>query len=305
MGAVVAATTHAPITSIVMIFEMTQTISIIPPLMTSCVVSTLLATFLSRESIYTMKLARRGVDLHAPEDLNVLRRLHVRDVMARDVASVPAAARFEELLRLVVQSPHIEFYVIDDQGDLIGAISLSALRKLLLDQEALRNVLVAGDLAIPNPPTVTEDDDLDTAMQILGHSDLDEIAVVDRTNPRRLVGTLTSQQMIDAYNAEVLRRDLAGGVSSAVGVTGRVRQVSLGGGYVVQEIDAPLAFRGRSLRELEVGSRHGVQVVLIRSPSDPDVARRVRVPTSGERVREGDTLVVTGPKEAVEALQQL
>jgi uncharacterized protein with PhoU and TrkA domain len=103
----------------------------------------------------------------------------------------------------------------------------------------------------------------------------------------------------------VLRRDLAGGVSSSLGISGRVRQVALGGGYVVQEIDAPLAFHGRSLRELAVRERHGVQVVLLRSAADPDPARRVRVPTGAERVREGDTLVVAGPKQAVDALQQL
>jgi len=305
MGAVVSATTHAPIMSIVMIFEMTQTITIIPPLMISCVISTLLSTYLSRESIYTMKLARRGVDLRAQQDANVLRRLRVRDVMSRDVAQVPASARFDELLALVVQSPHVEFYVVDDRGDLAGAISLAALRQLMLDQEALRHVLVARDLAVPHPPTVTEDDDLDTAMQILGHSDLDEIAVVDAEKPRRLVGSLTSQRVIDAYNQEVLRRDLAGGISSSVGLSGRVRQVPLGGGYVVQEIDAPYAFLGKTLRELAVREHLGVQVVLIRSASEPDAARRVRVPGSADRVCEGDTLVVAGPKDAVDALQHI
>jgi len=218
---------------------------------------------------------------------------------------VPASARFDALLALVVQSPHVEFYVVDERGDLAGAISLAALRQLMLDQEALRHVLVAGDLAVPHPPTVTEDDDLDTAMQILGHSDLDEIAVVDAEKPRRLVGTLTSQRVIDAYNQEVLRRDLAGGVSSSVGLSGRVRQVALGGGYVVQEIDAPFEFLGKTLRELAVRERHGVQVVLIRSASEPDAARRVRVPGSADRVGAGDTLVVAGPKDAVDVLQQL
>jgi CIC family chloride channel protein len=305
MGALVASTTHAPITAIVMIFELTQTIRIIPPLMVACVVSTALATFLARESIYTMKLTRRGVDLRAQQDPNLLRRLRVRDVMSREAASVPAGARFEEVLRLVVQSPHVEFYVQDERGRLVGAISLASLRQLLLDQEALRHVLVAGDLARPDPPTVTEDDDLDTAMQILGHADVDEIAVVDRADPGRLIGSLSSQRVIDAYNAEALQRDLAGGVSSTLGVTGRVHQVALGGGYVVQELDAPLAFHGRSLRELRVRERHGVQVVLIRSPGDPDPARRVRVPDSTEQVREGDTLVVAGPKPAVDALQAI
>jgi uncharacterized protein with PhoU and TrkA domain len=54
-----------------------------------------------------------------------------------------------------------------------------------------------------------------------------------------------------------------------------------------------------------VRERYGVQVVLIRSASEPDASRRVRVPGSTDRVREGDTLVVAGPKESVDALQQL
>jgi CBS domain-containing protein len=231
--------------------------------------------------------------------------MRVRDVMARDVVRVPASARFDEVLRLVVQSPHVEFYVEDEAGRLVGAISLASLRQLIFDQDALRPLLVARDLARSDPPTLTEDDDLDTAMQILGHADLDEIAVVDAADPRRLVGSLTSQRMIDAYNDETLRHDLAGGVSSTVGVSARVRQVPLGGGYVVQEVEAPIAFLGHTLRELEVRARHGVHVVLVRSLAHPDPALRVRVPSSTDRLQEGDTLVVAGTKEAVDALMNL
>ncbi len=301
MGAVVAATTHAPITAIIMIFEMTQTIAIIPPLMAACVISTLVATFLRRESIYTLKLTRRGVDLRKQEDPNVLKALRVRDVMDTEPARVFADARFQEILDLVVQSHHVEFYVEDRAGRLLGAVALSEVRRLLLDQDALTDVVVAGDLVVPRP-TVTPDDDLNTVMQILGHADLEELAVVDPDDPRKLVGTITSQHAIDSYNAEVLQRDLAGGVSSTVGVTGRIRQVELGGGYVIQEIDAPLAFHGRTLRELDVRVAHKVQVVLIRSPLESDRSRRVRVPTSTDRVREGDALVIAGLKEDVDAL---
>ena len=59
----IGGTTGAVVTGVIMIFEMTQSISIIPPLMAACVVSTLVATFLQRKSIYSLKLTRRGVDL--------------------------------------------------------------------------------------------------------------------------------------------------------------------------------------------------------------------------------------------------
>ncbi len=303
MGAVVAATTHAPITAIIMIFEMTQTITIIPPLMAACVVSTLMTTFLRRESIYTMKLLRRGVDVRQEQDPNILRNLFVRDVMDPDVATVKASADFREILQLVVSSRHAEFFVVDERQELLGTIHLSEVRRLILDQEILQHVVVAGDLVVPEYPTVTPDDNLDTVMQILGNEDLEEIVVVDPENPRRPIGTVNTQHAIDNYNAEALRRDLAGGVSSTVGVAGRVRQVELGGGYVVQEIEPPRAFVGRSLREIDVRVRYGVQVVLIRSRLAQDASRRVFVPSSTDRVREGDVLIVAGPKDAVDALQ--
>jgi CBS domain-containing protein len=202
---------------------------------------------------------------------SVLHRLHVRDVISRDVASVPTSTRFEDILRLVVESPHVRFYVVDDRGDLLGAISLSLLRQLFLDREGARHVMVAGDLADPNPPTVTEDEDLDTAMLILGISGLEEIAAAAPANSRRLVGTPTSQRMIEAYNADVLRRDLAGGVSSTLGVTERARQVALGGGDVVQEIDAPTSLlRAQPARARgELAPRRPSGADPHRTPSDP------------------------------------
>ena len=81
MGAVVAATTHAPISAIIIIFELTQTIDIIPALMVACVVSSLVCQVLSRDSIYTSKLRRQGIDLLARQDPNVLKGRYVRDVI--------------------------------------------------------------------------------------------------------------------------------------------------------------------------------------------------------------------------------
>jgi len=302
MGAVVAATTHAPLTAIIMIFEMTQTISIIPPLMAACVVSLTVVTLLQRESIYTMKLVLRGIDVRKAPDPNVLKSLCVKDVMDSDVATVPHSARFEEVLDLVVRSDHVEFYVVDRNQDLLGAISLSEVRRLLFERENLRHLVVAEDLVASNPPTVTEDDDLDTVMRILGHANLNELAVVDRNDPRKLVGSVSAQTVIDAYNDAILRRDLAGGISNSLAMAGRVDQVELGDGYVIRQVETPLSFMGRSLSEIDLRARYGVQAVLIRSPMGSDAARRMRVPSPTDRLAAGDVLILAGPKEAVEAL---
>ena len=91
MGAVVAVTTHAPISAIIIIFELTQTIDIIPALMVACVISSLVSQLLSKDSIYTSKLRRQGVDMFSDQDPNVLKGLFVRDVVDRKPEVIPAA----------------------------------------------------------------------------------------------------------------------------------------------------------------------------------------------------------------------
>ena len=81
MGAVVAATTHGPLSAILILFEMTGDYKIILPLMITCIISRLMAGRLLKESIYTFKLIRRGVDIRAGREVNVLKSISVKDVM--------------------------------------------------------------------------------------------------------------------------------------------------------------------------------------------------------------------------------
>jgi CIC family chloride channel protein len=304
MGAVVAATTHAPISAIIIIFELTQTIDIIPALMTACVVSTLVSQVLNRDSIYTAKLVRQGIDLLRKEDPNVLRSLFVRDVIDPEPEVIPASASFKTILDLVVQSHHTQFFVVDGEtdGKLLGAISLSELRRLIYEQDALQLVVVAGDLVDTRRPTVGEDDDLDLVMHIFSGSEYDELAVVDAES--RLLGTVHQKDVIEARNREMHRRDAAGGFSSSVGAVGKGQTVDLGDGYVICELSVPSHLAGQSLRQLTLRERTGLQVLLVRSSS----ARHegpIRVPGGDEVLEHGDKLVVAGPFEAIERLEAL
>jgi CIC family chloride channel protein len=301
MGAVLAAATHAPITAIMLVFELTQSIAIIPPLMAACVIGTLVATWLRRDSIYTLKLLRLGVDLLADRDPNLLKSLFVRDVIDRQPVCVPANAPFRQVLDLVVSSRHNEFFVVDEKGSLLGAISVRELRRLLFEEDSFRHLVVAADLVEAQRPTVTEDDDLDTALQLLSSAGAAALAVVDAASSRRIVGAIHERDVLEAYNREMLSRDLAGGVTSRVGLAERGRVVDLGGGYLLAEIEAPHAFAGRTLRELDVRARLGIQVLLLRS-SERD-RESLHVPSPDDRVRASDRLVIAGPAASVSRLR--
>ncbi len=303
MGAVVAATTHAPISAIIIIFELTQTIDIIPALMSACVVSSLVSQLLSRDSIYTSKLRRQGIDLKETVDPNVLKTLYVRDVIDDEPEIVPESANFQAILDLVVQSDHAQFFVQNDAGNLLGAISLSEVRRLIYEQEALRHLIVAGDLVDTRHPSVTPDDDLSVVMQIFSGTRLDEIAVVDTGDSRRLVGTVSEKDVAEASQNEQLRRDLAGGFSSSITAVSRGKTVDLGDGYWLREILAPPYMFERSLAELGIRERTGVQVVLVRGRRSVN-GGKVRVAGALDRFQEGETLIVAGSLEGLNELEK-
>ncbi|MCP5071102.1 MAG: CBS domain-containing protein [bacterium] len=296
MGAMVAATTHAPLSAIIIIFELTQTIDIIPPVMAACVLSSLVAMFLSRDSIYTEKLSRRGIDLHQEDDPNLLKSLYVRDIVDREPCVLGASAGLQEILTEIVETNRTEIFVVENDR-LLGAVYFSELRRVLLEQDHLRALVVAGDLLESGRPSVTLEDDLDRVMQILTSEQVEEIAVVEHDDPERLVGTVARRDVMAAYNQELMRRDLAGGVATTVGVVDRVHQVDLGGGYFMKEVLAPGRYHGRSLKQIDLRSAAGVQVLLIRSSEGG-----VRVPGPDDILRPGDRLVCAGPSDSIEAL---
>jgi len=304
MGAVVAAATHAPITAIIMIFELTQTIAIIPPLMAACVVSTLVTTYLHRDSIYTMKLRRRGIDLYEEESHNVLRSLYVHDVVDREPETLPSSASFQEVVDRVLQSDHTEFFVVDEAGQLEGSFQLRTFTRMLVDGDALMSVVVARDLAEASAFSIGEDDNLEMVMRLFSSGPHEEIPVVPAGEPRRLVGSVHKKDVIHAYNQEVLRRDLAGAVSNTVLAADRGQQVELGGGYVLRDLQPPPRFVGHSIRELDIQATTGVHVVLIREGSSESGGGAIRVPTPDDRIGEQDRLVVSGTRAAVEALDR-
>jgi CIC family chloride channel protein len=305
MSAVVAATTHAPITAIIMIFEMTGDYHIIPPLMAACVVSSLMANWVRRESIYTLKLKRRGVDLFKEEEPNVLKALRVADIIDREPEVIPASASFLKILDLVVSSRHTEFFVVDERGDLLGTIALSKLRQFIFDREALQHLVVAEELVVRGLPTVTEEDNLDLVMWLFSHRETDEIAVVEAGNPRKITGVVRKEDVINASNREWLRKDLTGTIKTTVRLAGKVRQVEVGDGYVLQEILAPPSFFGRTLGNLRLRAVYGAQVVFLRRRFGEGEEAAIRVPSSTERILEGDALLVAGPKAAVERIEAL
>lgn len=265
MGALVAGTTHGPISAILIIFELTGDYRIIPPLMLACVTSVLLSSWIQPFSVYTLKLAKRGVNLRERQNVNLLKGLRVREVIDAAPERIPATTTLPAVIDRVIHSDRDSFFVVADGDRLLGTFTLSDLRELFLEQD-LPAFVLAADLPLRDIPAVRASDNLDFVMHVFGQHDVAELAVVSRGAKPRVVGSVRRSDVIDAYNREIFRLDLTGGFHSVATSVEGDRGVEVAPGHNMAEVDVPFGFVGRSLAELGVRERYGVQVILVRKP---------------------------------------
>lgn len=210
MGAVVAGTTHAPITSILILFELTDDYRIILPLMMACIVSIITARQLKRESIYTMKLVRQGIDVRAGKEVSILRSLLVKDFMVRNLVSVSENLTLDNLFYLIKESTYSYFPVVNSREELVGIISLRDIRPVLME-ESLMNLVIAKDIMSEDVITLTSDQNLYDAFVKFGSKGIDQLPVVDKDNQKKVAGMLKRTDVMLAYNNAVLERGLGRG----------------------------------------------------------------------------------------------
>lgn len=305
MGAVVAGTTHAPITAILILFELTLDYKLILPLMAACIISTLMATQLRRESIYTLKLLRRGVDIHQGRDINVLRSLRVGPVMSANCVTVGNKEPFGSLIDLMAGSNQAYFYVVKNDGSLHGVIAVPEIRNMLLEADLPMDMLVAEDLAREDVPTLSPEQDLDTVMRLFSGKNREEFPVVASEGERRFLGIVTRRHILDAYNHELMKRDMVAGMSGGLAATS-TDEVMLGAEYMMREVDAPPSFIGRTIRDLDVRAKYDVQILLIRREGAVSSYQEGElVPSPTTEILEGDRLVLMGTQDAIRKICRL
>jgi CIC family chloride channel protein len=154
LGAFLAATTHAPLTAVFLLFEMTQSYSVTVPALITAGIALIVATRLEHESIDTLGLTAEGKSLHPSSDRPMLEGIPVASVYRRDVETIPERATLPEVLRTVGASRSTTFPVLSERGEFVGVVSFAALRAILLE-ENLGALVVAADLSDPHVPTLT------------------------------------------------------------------------------------------------------------------------------------------------------
>jgi len=208
MGAFLAATVRAPLTSIFLVFEMTGSSSTaVLPTLIAVAASLFVARRFERYSIDEAALAQRGVHLSQGRERAALARVTARTAMRPGYERVPASTTAPELQALISQSRSNAFIVVDDRDQMVGLLSLQDLR--ILDSQTaadLGSLTIASDLCERSVTTVYADESLAEALAKMDQRGFRQLPVVERGAPRAVIGMLERQHIITAYRRHLIEQ---------------------------------------------------------------------------------------------------
>lgn len=205
MAAAFAGAARAPMTAILIVFEMSGDYHLILPLMLATVISTFIAEMLFRESIYTLKLKLKGITLQRGRVVDVLQGVHVGEVVS-EADTLSASATLEEAEAQLNQLGRRSLPIIDTNGQLKGVIALMDIAKAAdngIDKKTkITDVATSRD----NLRIAFSDETVGEALTRMSSRGLGLLPVVSREDPNKLVGQVRRDDLLRAYDLALNRR---------------------------------------------------------------------------------------------------
>ncbi|HJU11371.1 MAG TPA: chloride channel protein [Candidatus Binataceae bacterium] len=286
LGAFLAGVTHAPLTAILLLFEMTRLDPVLAlPAIISTVTALIVAHGIESESIDTYSLAREGKSLAIGHDRRLLAQLPISSVISREVQTVRANAPASGVLSVAGDTAQSTLPVLDDEGCLAGLIVTRDLLSMLAGGVELGPLVNAYDLSRQNPPVLAADSSLDQASQLMEYEALEELPVVEHLGFQhgKFVGLVTRRNIVQAFNR----------VAVSLAATGtREPNIFWATGYRVTQLRVPKDASGQTLRQLDPRARFGVSVLAVQAAADPDSGFTTIAPD--QALKEGDLLIAAG-----------
>ncbi len=203
-GALTAAALQAPITIMLMVFELSADYRIMLPLMAACIVATLVKRAFGRESVFTEALAEHGIETEWGLEQSWMRSVKVSRIQWRPIPSIPENTPLADLKRIYVDSGKGCVQVVDDKDDMLGIITFTDLQPWLLDA-SMDHIAVASEVCNHNVMTISESDSLLDAIATFDREVFEQLPVTAANNPRRVLGILSRQSVFSTYHKLIVK----------------------------------------------------------------------------------------------------
>ena len=290
MAALFSATARAPLTAMLIVFEMSNDYLMILPLMVAGVTASYFAQWLHPESIYTMKLAKRGVRFSEGRDMDIMQGVKISEVMKVNPVTIHKDASFSEVMALIQETNILGFPVMADNNRLWGIITLQDIHRAQSKESFSSRGLKVSDLAVEDPTTVYPDEPIWAAIQKLSPRDLARLPVVSRDGSKTLRGIISRSDILRAYDIGVVRKQRGHIVEHQV----ELRQAKENGfaEFVLKEEDA-------------------CNSALVKDLSLPDTINMVSIKRAGQTIiprgntqlNVGDVITVYGRLEDIKGIK--
>ncbi len=203
-AAMMAAMLQAPMSSILMVFELSGNYQVMMPLMAACVIAALVKRAFGEDSAITEALEERGIETGWGLERSWMRSVPVSRIPWRAIPKVSEHARLVELKAAYVKSGKGCVQVVDDDDLMVGIITFSDLQEWLLDS-TLDQVLLASEIANRKVLTISESDNLLNAVTLLDRVEFEQMPVVAADNPRKLLGILSRNAVFSKYHKLIVK----------------------------------------------------------------------------------------------------
>ncbi|HEX5079439.1 MAG TPA: chloride channel protein [Geminicoccaceae bacterium] len=202
MGAVAACVLGAPISTAIMIFELTTDYGVAFAVMICVAVASVFCRQLHWHSFFTWQLAQRGIDLQVRREHSLLRARRLAEVLRREVVTVGLDADLEQL-KAAFRHRHLPIFVVDEQQRLYGSIAFEDLADAAFAPDRGEPV-TARDLVHRTPIALLPQDNLETALRLCEAHGEEHMPVVSDSAERKVIGEVRRSDLVLAYNRALL-----------------------------------------------------------------------------------------------------
>jgi CIC family chloride channel protein len=298
MAAVFSAAARAPLTSMLIVFEMSNDYRLILPLMTAGMIASTFAQWLHSDSIYSLKLTKRGIRFEQGKDLDIMQTVQVEEVMNKNPITVQQDQSVADLFAAFQETHLGGFPVIAHETELYGMVTMQDMERTIQKMENtlhrkevnLKDLKI-WDVATPDPVTVFPDEPIWSAIRKMTPRDLARLPVVARDNPKQFVGVISRSDIVRAYNVGLMRKqkdELAHDRSTLRKVTGLE--------FIEIKVEADCLGTGKRLADISLPSNTNVISILRHGT--------VLVPDGNTKMLPGDVITVLCSSHQIESIKR-
>jgi len=298
MAAVFSAAARAPLTAMLIVFEMSNDYRLILPLMAAGMIASTFAQWLQADSIYTLKLSKRGIRFEQGRDMDIMQTVQVEEVMNKAPVTMQKEGSVADLFGAFQETHLGGFPVLDSNNELYGIVTMQDMERTIQDMERtlhrkdvnLRDLKV-WDVATPDPVTVFPDEPIWEAIRKMAPRDLARLPVVARNNPKHFVGLISRSDIVRAYNVGLMRKQK----DQLAYERSTLRKVS-GLDFIEIRVEPDCSGSGKRLADMHLPRNTNV-VSILRYGA-------VLVPDGNTRILPGDVITVLCLSSQIESVRK-